>query len=108
MAIEYEFTRINPLCTCEADGSDTKTHTIEVSMRATETGAGGKVFEAYANGEVPFSGEGCIDPEAIDLGTVLNDYATANDWKANLAASLASQQEVPHEWTGHLEAPSVT
>jgi len=108
MAIEYEFTRVNPLCTCDSDGSNTKTHTLEVSMKATETGAGGHVFEAYANGEVSFSGDACVDPESLDLDTVLNDYATAQDWKANLATQISGQQAEAHEWTGSLTPPAVS
>ena len=108
MAITYEFTRVNPLCTCDADGSNTKTHTLEISMRATETGAGGHVFEAYANGEVNLSGDACIDPDSLDLGTLLNDYATAQDWKVDLAAAISGQQAQAHEWTGNLSAPAVS
>ncbi len=108
MAIEYEFTRVNPLCTCDADGSNTKTHTLEVTMRASESGAGGHLFEAYANGEIHFSGDACVAPDSLDLGTVLNDYATAEDWKANLATQISGQQAEAHEWTGSLTAPEVT
>tara|TARA_B100000287_G_scaffold7245_1_gene7122 strand:+ start:776 stop:1102 length:327 start_codon:yes stop_codon:yes gene_type:complete len=108
MAIEYEFSRINPLCTCDEDGSNNKTQKIEVSMKASETGAGGHVFEAHANGEILLSGDACVAPEALDLGTLLNDYATANDWKASLAASISSQKAEAHEWTGSLTPPSVS
>ena len=49
MAIEYEFTRVNPLCKCDADGSNSKTHKIEVSMKAWDTDAShGTVLEAYS------------------------------------------------------------
>jgi len=108
MAIEYEFSRINPLCTCDADGSNNKTHKIEVSMKAFETGAGGHVFEAYANGDILLSGDACVAPESLDLATLLNDHATANNWKTDLAASISAQQAEAHEWTGHLVSPAVS
>jgi len=108
MAIEYEFSRVNPLCTCDSDGSNTKTHKIEVSMKASETGAGGHVFEAYANGDIELTGDDCIDPTGLDLATLLNDYATENNWKTDLAASISAQQAEAHEWTGHLVSPAVS
>ena len=108
MAIEYTFVRVNPLCTCDADGSNTKTKKIEVSMRASETGAGGHVFEAYANGDIELSGDACIDPTSLDLDTLLNDHATENNWKANLATAISGQQAEAHEWTGNLEPPAVS
>jgi hypothetical protein len=108
MAITYEFTRVNPLCTCDADGSNTKTHTLEVTMKASESGAGGHLFEAYENGEIHFSGEACVAPDSLDLGTVLNDYATTENWKTALAAAISGQQAEAHEWTGNLTAPAVS
>ena len=108
MAIEYEFVRVNPLCTCDSDGSNTKTQKIEVSMRASKTGAGGHVFEAYANGDIELSGDACIDPTGLDLATLLNDHATANNWKTDLAAEISNQQAQAHEWTGSLELPAVS
>ena len=108
MAIEYEFVRVNPLCTCDADGSNTKTQKIEVSMRASKTGAGGHVFEAYANGDIVLSGDACVDPTGLDLATLLNDLATENNWKADLAANISGQQAEAHEWTGSLELPAVS
>ena len=108
MAIEYEFSRVNPLCTCDADGSNNKPQKIEVSMKAFETGAGGHVFEAYANGDILLSGDDCVAPESLDLATLLNDYATENNWKANLASTISEQQAEAHEWTGSLTAPSVS
>ena len=108
MAVEYEFVRVNPLCICDADGSNNKTQKIEVSMRASETGAGGHVFEAYANGDIELSGDACIDPTGLDLATLLNDHATANNWKTDLAAEISNQQAQAHEWTGSLELPAVS
>ena len=108
MAIEYEFTRINPLCTCDADGSNTKVHVLELSMRAIETGAGGEVFEAYENGQVNFSGDACVAPTGLNLSDICNDYATEQNWKESLASKISGQQEEPHEWTGTLSAPEVT
>ena len=108
MAITYEFTRVNPLCTCDADGSNTKTHTLEVTMKASESGAGGHLFEAYENGEIHFSGDACVAPDSLDLGTVLNDYATTENWKTTLAAAISGQQAEAHEWTGRLTAPAVS
>ena len=108
MAIEYEFSRVNPLCTCDSDGSNTKTHKIEVSMKASETGAGGHVFEAYANGDIELTGDACVAPESLDLAVLLHDHATANNWKTDLAAAISAQQAEAHEWTGALEAPAVS
>ena len=77
-------------------------------MKAFETGAGGHVFEAYANGDILLSGDACVAPESLDLGTLLNDFATENNWKTDLAAAISAQQATAHEWTGTLEAPSVS
>ena len=108
MAIEYEFTRVNPLCTCDADGSNSKTHKLEVSMKAYETGAGGHVFEVYANGDILLSGDDCVAPNALDLATLLNAHATENNWKTDLAAAISAQQAEAHEWTGSLTPPAVS
>ena len=108
MAIEYTFVRVNPLCTCDADGSNTKTQKIEVSMKASETGAGGHVFEAYANGDIELSGDACVDPTGLDLDTLLNNHATENNWKADLSAQISGQMAVAHEWTGILTPPAVS
>ena len=107
MAIEYEFTRINPLCICD-ENNNLKTQKLEVSMRAKDTTTHGTVLEAYANGEVSLTGAACVAPGALDLTTLCNDLATENDWKASLAAQVSGQMEAAHEWTGNLEAPAVS
>ena len=108
MAIEYEFTRVNPLVTNDADGSNVKTVRLELCMKATESGADGNIYEAYANGEIELSGAAQVDPTGLDLDTLLNEYATENNWKTNLAAQISSQQAEAHEWSGNLTAPSVS
>ena len=107
MAIEYSFTRVNPLCLCD-ENDDLKTQKVEISMKATDTTSHGTVLEAYANGEVVLSGEACVDPDALDLSALCNQLATDEDWKVSLAAAISGQKETAHEWTGHLEAPEVT
>ena len=107
MAIEYEFTRVNPLCICDEDNS-LKTHKLEVSMKAWDTTSHGTVLEAYANGEVVLSGEACVAPEALDLTTLCNGLATENNWKVDLAAQISGQKAAAHEWTGNLAGPAVT
>jgi hypothetical protein len=107
MAIEYEFTRINPLCICD-ESNNLKTQKLEVSMRAKDTTSHGTVLEAYANGEVSLTGAACVAPGALDLTTLCNDLATENNWKVDLAAHISGQREAAHEWTGHLEAPAVS
>ena len=107
MAIEYEFTRINPLCLCD-ENNDLKTQKLEVSMRAKDTTSHGTVLEAYANGEVSLTGAACVAPGALDLTTLCNGLATENNWKVDLAAQISGQKEAAHEWTGHLEGPAVT
>jgi len=77
-------------------------------MKASESGAGGHLFEAYENGEIHFSGDACVAPDSLDLGTVLNDYATTENWKTTLAAAISGQQAEAHEWTGNLTAPAVS
>ena len=107
MAIEYSFTRVNPLCLCD-ESDNLKTQRLEVSMRATETTSHGTVLEAYSNGEIVLSGDACVDPEALDLEGLCNDLAVAEDWKAKLASGIASQKAAAHEWTGALVSPAVT
>ena len=107
MAIEYSFTRVNPLCLCDENDA-LKTQKVEVSMKATDTTSHGTVLEAYANGEVVLSGEACVAPDALDLGALCNQLATDEDWKVSLAAQISGQKEAAHEWTGHLEGPAVT
>ena len=107
MAIEYEFTRVNPLCLCDED-DNLKTQKVEVSMKAWDTTSHGTVLEAYANGEVVLSGEACVAPDALDLAALCNQLATDEDWKTSLAAQITSQNTAAHEWTGHLEGPAVT
>ena len=107
MAIEYSFTRVNPLCLCD-ENDELKTQRVEVSMKATDTTSHGTVLESYANGEVVLSGEACVAPDALDLDALCNQLATDENWKASLASAIASQKEAAHEWTGHLEGPAVT
>ena len=107
MAIEYSFTRVNPLCLCD-ENDDLKTEKVEVSMKATDTTSHGTVLEAYANGEVVLSGEACVAPDALDLDTLCNQLADDEGWKDSLAAAISGQKEAAHEWTGHLEGPAVT
>ena len=107
MAIEYEFTRINPLCLCD-ESNNLKTQKLEVSMRAKDTTSHGTVLEAYANGEVVLTGAACVAPDALDLTTLCNGLATENNWKVDLAAQISGQKEAAHEWTGHLAGPAVT
>ena len=107
MAIEYSFTRVNPLCLCD-ESDNLKTQKVEVSMKATDTTSHGTVLEVYANGEVTLTGAACVAPDALDLGTLCNQLATDEDWKTNLAAQITAQKEAAHEWTGHLTGPAVT
>ena len=46
MAVEYEFSRVNPLCICDED-DNLKTQKVEVSMKAWDTTSHGTVLEAY-------------------------------------------------------------
>jgi hypothetical protein len=107
MAVEYSFTRVNPLCICDED-DNLKTQKVEVSMKATDTTSHGTVLEAYANGEVVLSGVACVAPDALDLGALCNQLATDEDWKTSLAAQIVAQNTAAHEWTGHLDGPAVT
>ena len=107
MAIEYEFTRVNPLCLCD-ENDDLTTQKVEISMKATDTTSHGTVLESYANGEVILTGSACVAPDALDLDTLCNDLATTNDWKAMLASGIASQKAAAQDWTGHLTSPAVS
>ena len=109
MAIEYEFTRVNPLCLCD-ENDDLTTQKVEVSMKAFETGFWWNMFLRHtANGEVILlSGDDCVAPDALNLGTLLNDLATEQNWKTDLAAAISAQQAEAHEWTGHLTPPAVS
>ena len=107
MAIEYEFSRVNPLSICDED-NNLKTQKGEVSMKAWDTTSHGTVLEAYANGEVVLSGVACVDPEDLDAAALCNQLATDEGWKTGLAAQIAAQNTTAHEWTGHLNNPAVT
>ena len=107
MAVEYEFSRVNPLCICDED-NNLKTQKVEVSMKAWDTTSHGTVLEVYANGEVVLSGVACVAPEDLDVATLCNQLATDEDWKASLATQITAQKETAVEWTGHLENPDVT
>ena len=107
MAIEYEFSRVNPLCICDED-NNLKTQKVEVSMKAWDTTSHGTVLEAYANGEVVLSGVACVDPEDLYAAALCNQLATDEGWKTGLAAQIAAQNTTAHEWTGHLNNPAVT
>ena len=106
MAIEYEFSRVNPLCSCDED-NNLKTQKVEVSMKAWDTTSHGTVLEAYANGEVVLSGDACVAPEDLDVPALCNQLAVDEDWKVSLAAQIVAQKEAAVEWTGHLENPDV-
>ena len=107
MAVEYSFTRVNPLCICDED-DNLKTQSVEVSMKAWDTTSHGTVLEAYANGEVALTGVACVDPEDLDVPALCNQLAVDEDWKVSLAAQITAQKETAVEWTGHLENPDVT
>ncbi len=107
MAIEYDFSRINPLVTSDADGSDEKTTMIEFTLRGTET-VNGVTYEAYANHEITLSGDASVAPASLDLDTLLNGYISDNNVKAAIDASISDQKAQAHEWTGSLAAPSVS
>ena len=107
MAVEYEFSRVNPLCICDED-DNLKTQKVEISMKAWDTTSHGTVLEAYANGEVVLSGVACVDPEDLDAAALCNQLATDEGWKTCLAAQIAAQNTTAHEWTGHLNNPAVT
>ena len=107
MAVEYSFTRVNPLCICDED-DNLKTQSVEVSMKATDTTSHGTILEAYANGSIALTGAACVAPEDLDVSALCNQLATDEDWKTSLAAQIAAQNTAAHEWTGHLENPAVT
>ena len=107
MAIEYDFSRINPLVTSDADGSNEKTTMIEFTLKGSET-VNGVTYEAYANHEITLSGDASVAPESLDLDTLLNGYISDNNVKAAIDASISEQKGLAHEWTGSLSAPSVS
>jgi hypothetical protein len=107
MAVEYEFSRVNPLCSCDED-NNLKTQKVEISMKAWDTTSHGTILEAYANGEVVLSGDACVAPEDLDVAALCNQLADDEDWKVSLASGIAEQKTAAHEWTGHLENPDVT
>tara|TARA_B100000405_G_C16547989_1_gene361033 strand:+ start:391 stop:714 length:324 start_codon:yes stop_codon:yes gene_type:complete len=107
MAIEYDFSRINPLVTSDADGSNEKTTMIEFTLRGSET-VNGVTYEAYANHEITLSGDASVAPASLDLDTLLNGYISDNNVKAAIDASISDQKAQAHEWTGSLAAPSVS
>ena len=107
MAIEYTFSRVNPLCTSDADGSNEKTTRVEFTLKGEET-VNGVTYEAYSNHDINLSGDASVAPSALDLNTLLNGYVSDNSVKAVIQESISGQQEVPHEWTGVLTSPSVS
>ena len=107
MAIEYDFSRINPLVTSDADGSNEKTTMIEFTLKGSET-VNGVTYEAYANHEIALSGDASVAPASLDLDTLLNGYISDNNVKAAIDASISDQKAQAHEWTGSLAVPSVS
>ena len=107
MAIAYEFSRINPLCTSDDDGSNEKTTIVEFTLKGSET-VNGVTYEAYANHEIALSGDASVAPASLDLNTLLNGYISDNNVKASIDASISGQKDEAHEWTGSLAAPSVS
>ena len=107
MAIEYDFSRINPLVTSDDDGSNEKTTMIEFTLKGSET-VNGVTYEAYANHEIALSGDASVAPASLDLDTLLNGYISDNNVKAAIDASISGQKAQAHEWTGSLAVPSVS
>mgnify|MGYP001470252864 CR=1 FL=1 len=107
MAIEYSFSRINPLCTCDSDGSNEQTKKVEFTLKGEETVHGIK-YEGYANHEIELSGDACVAPGDLDLSVLLNTYVADNNVKDEIIASISGQKEIPHEWTGQMVAPNVS
>lgn len=107
MAIEYDFSRINPLVTSDDDGSNEKTTMIEFTLRGTET-VNGVTYEAYSNHEIALSGDASVAPANLDLDTLLNGYISDNNVKDIINTNISEQKGVAHEWTGNLAAPSVS
>ena len=107
MAIEYSFSRINPLCTCDSDGSNEQTKKVEFTLKGEEPVHGVK-YEGYANHEIELSGDACVAPGDLDLSVLLNTYVADNNVKDEVIASISGQKEIPHEWTGQLSAPEVS
>ena len=107
MAIEYDFSRINPLVTSDADGSNEKTTLIEFTLRGQEI-VNGVTYEAYSNHEIALSGDASVAPTGLDLDALLNTYISDNNIKAVVDSNISDQKGVAHEWTGTLTAPSVS
>ena len=107
MAIEYTFSRVNPLCTSDADGSNEKTTKVEFTLKGEET-VNGVTYEAYSNHDIYLSGDASVAPTSLDLSALLNGFVSDNNVKAVIQESISGQQEVPHEWTGVLSPPSVS
>ena len=107
MAIAYEFSRINPLCTSDDDGSNEKTTMVEFTLKGSET-VNGVTYEAYANHEIALSGDARVAPASLDLNTLLNGYISDNNVKAAIDTNISDQKGEAHEWTGNLTAPSVS
>ena len=107
MAIEYTFSRVNPLCTSDADGSNEKTTKVEFTLKGEET-VNGVTYEAYSNHDIYLSGDASVSPTGLDLDALLNGFVSDNNVKAVIQESISGQQEVPHEWTGVLSPPSVS
>jgi len=107
MAIEYEFSRINPLCTSDSDGTNEKTTVVEFTLKGSET-VNGVTYEAYSNHDIALSGDASVAPASLDLDTLLNSYVSDNNIKAAVDASISDQKGVAHEWTGSVTAPSVS
>ena len=107
MAIAYEFSRINPLCTSDSDGSNEKTTMVEFTLKGSET-VNGVTYEAYANHEITLSGDASVAPASLDLDTLLNGYISDNNVKAAIDTSISDQKGEAREWTGALTPPSVS
>ena len=107
MAIAYEFSRINPLCTSDSDGTNEKTTVVEFTLKGSET-VNGVTYEAYSNHDIALSGDASVAPASLDLDTLLNSYVSDNNIKAAVDASISDQKGVAHEWTGSVTAPSVS
>ena len=91
MAIAYEFSRINPLCTSDSDGSNEKTTMVEFTLKGSET-VNGVTYEAYANHEITLSGDASVAPASLDLDTLLNGYISDNNIKAAIWFSFIPWQ----------------
>ena len=107
MAIEYDFSRINPLVTSDDDGSNEKTTMIEFTLRGSET-VNGVTYEAYSNHEIALTGDASVAPADLNLDTLLNTYISDNNIKDIVDTNISEQKLAAHEWTGSLTAPSVS